>query len=110
MVAKYQIRAAQKYRASVHGKRTIRAYDYKRRYGITIEEYEQLFQEQNGLCAICFTAKCRTGYRLSIDHDHVSNKVRGLLCKACNLIVGNAEDSIERLHSAINYLTKRKVG
>lgn len=79
--------------------------------GITIEYYEKMVQDQNNECAICFrpeTRKSRTGEiaRLCIDHCHETGTVRGLLCHACNIVIGQAEDSIPTLISAINYLQK----
>lgn len=59
-----------------------RVYRYRTEYGITIEEYEQLFIEQNGLCAICKTEPLK--YKLAVDHDHDTGAVRGLLCSRCN--------------------------
>lgn len=57
-------------------------------YGITCEDYDRMFKEQNGVCAICQCKRIkgcstRNGY-LFVDHDHVTGKVRGLLCNACN--------------------------
>ena len=52
----------------------------KHRYGITLEDFNQMLLEQEGLCAIC-----RTQSKLNVDHDHETGRVRGLLCKRCNL-------------------------
>lgn len=60
---------------------------YKLTYGITIDEYETLLKQQNNLCAICKKG-CSTGRRLSVDHCHETNKVRGLLCFHCNMSLG----------------------
>jgi hypothetical protein len=70
--------------------------DVIRKFGITVAEYEQLHAQQKGLCAICLrpeTAHHHKGKKkhLAIDHDHISNKVRGLLCQRCNMIVGFIE-------------------
>lgn len=74
--------------------------------------YNKLLEKQNGLCAICFkqnTTK-RNGKikRFAIDHDHVTNKVRALLCAFCNALIGYAQDNIEILESAVKYLKKHK--
>jgi len=80
---------------------------YKLRYGITLEEYEQLKIQQNGLCAICkMPPSSQKG--LIVDHCHDSNKVRALLCYSCNSFIGLAKDSEEILQSAITYLKKYK--
>ena len=66
---------------------------YRRKYGITVERYEALLAEQNGLCAIC-NSPAKNGRRLSVDHDHETNEVRGLLCVSCNTGVGYFERPI----------------
>jgi hypothetical protein len=81
------------------------------KYGITEIQYYRLLESQNNACAIC--GRCETKsvqgvvVALSVDHDHYTGKVRGLLCSKCNFILGNAEDNIETLESAINYLKNR---
>ena len=74
----------------------------KRRYGITIDDYEEMFSKQNGKCAIC-KGDCMTGRNLAVDHDHDTNKVRGLLCSKCNQGLGQFKN-IELLQRAIDYL------
>jgi len=82
----------------------------KRNYGITLEQYNQMFAEQKGLCAICGekeTTKNQYKLRqLSVDHNHVTGQVRSLLCSNCNLLLGCAKDSKEILLKAILYLSK----
>jgi hypothetical protein len=70
-------------------------------HGITMEKYDTLLLQQGGKCAIC-----RKTVQLSIDHDHNTGKVRGLLCKRCNSGLGFFADEPERLQTAIDYLTK----
>ena len=55
----------------------------RKRYGITVEEYDALLAAQDGCCAICRKPP-REGSRLYVDHDHETNQVRGLLCPSCN--------------------------
>jgi hypothetical protein len=81
--------------------------DLKRHFGITVEEYDRLFANQNGLCAIC-SAPSRRG-RLAVDHDHSSGRVRALLCARCNLLLGYAEDSPEFLLRCASYLHDMRV-
>jgi hypothetical protein len=77
----------------------------RRKYGLTIERYDQLVEQQAGRCKICgTTATDRRTKRLHIDHDHVTGDVRGLLCGACNLGLGKAGDSPERLFAMGGYL------
>ena len=76
----------------------------RRRYNMTIEQYDELYKKQDGKCAICHTDTCSTGRRLSVDHCHTTGKIRGLLCAHCNTALGKFNDDIERIQRAINYL------
>ncbi len=82
------------------------------RYGITVEEYEALYQKQRGKCAICKAAaggvKHGKPILLSIDHDHETNTVRGLLCSKCNFAIGLMDDQPLRLRRAAAYLEKHR--
>jgi len=78
----------------------------KRLYGITTKEYEDLFLSQGSRCAICRCSEPGGKKCWHIDHDHSTNKVRGILCHSCNLLLGQAKDSLDTLHSAIAYLAK----
>lgn len=77
---------------------------------ISVDEYNKMHEEQNGLCAICQrenTQKSRKQgelCRLAIDHCHETGLVRGLLCGACNKGIGHFKDNVEFLISAIAYL------
>lgn len=73
---------------------------YKRRYDITIEKFEELLQSQGSTCAIC---KQSTD-DMCIDHDHTTGKVRGVLCRKCNMGLGLFKDNKEYLKNAIQYL------
>jgi hypothetical protein len=71
--------------------------DRKRKYNLTHDQYMAMFQQQNGLCAICGkaeTLKKKSGEvrSLAVDHCHVTNKVRGLLCFMCNTKLKGLED------------------
>ena len=72
-------------------------------YGITTEQYSQMCNEQFFRCAICFGISSQNK-RLSVDHCHETNLVRGLLCDSCNLGLGSFKDDISRLEGAIAYL------
>ena len=81
----------------------------KYRYGISENELNKIFIEQGGVCAICGLSESQTSKygrmkKLSIDHCHTTNKVRGLLCVACNTGLGGFKDNIDILASAISYL------
>lgn len=56
-------------------------------YGLTEEEYDAMLHAQGAACAMCGKA-CRTGRQLAVDHDHLTGRVRGLLCMACNQALG----------------------
>jgi len=73
-------------------------------YGISLEEYEKMFEKQNGLCAVCGNTNLRYKKSLSIDHCHKTNMVRGLLCDDCNLAIGLMNDDIKILKKAVKYL------
>lgn len=78
---------------------------YMRNYGITVERYETMLAEQDERCAICRTGTPGRGrIYFFVDHDHVTNEVRGLLCGDCNTGLGMFRDSPEALRSAILYL------
>lgn len=74
----------------------------KRRYGMEVDEYLEMVNDQQGACAICrqFTP------RLCVDHCHDTGKVRGLLCHNCNTALGKFHDNIQHLADAISYLAK----
>ena len=82
--------------------------DLKRNYGITITEHRQMFEEQNGVCAICKGEGDGKWKKLCVDHDHKTGKVRQLLCRRCNMILGQADDDISLFQEYIEYLKKHK--
>ncbi len=90
-------------------------YWLKCEYGIDLEGYNDLFEKQNGVCAICGKppdidyGKTRVG-RLCVDHDHHTGKLRGLLCHGCNVSLGFFKDDISILQKAIDYIKKNKEG
>ncbi len=75
----------------------------ERVYGLSIEEYNSLYERQNFKCAICEEVK-----DLFVDHNHVTNKVRGLLCSQCNSGLGFFMDSPTVIKRAEGYLTAHK--
>jgi hypothetical protein len=84
--------------------------DLQKIYGITLEEYDQRWASQKGLCAICGNPETRLDHRsgkpkaLVVDHNHDTHKVRALLCHSCNLMIGHAKESVERLTKGAVYL------
>jgi hypothetical protein len=81
-----------------------RAYILRKDYGITIEEYNALFEKQKGACAICREHQSKLSRPLAVDHDHKTGKVRGLLCDKCNHGLGQFKDSYDSLMAAANYI------
>lgn len=79
---------------------------YKHRYGVELEEYDRMFAEQDGVCAICKQASSDTR-RLAIDHNHTTGAVRGLLCIKCNSMIAQMESGDAIIDSAISYLRKQ---
>jgi len=75
-------------------------------YGITIEQYKKLFKIQKGCCAICGRNQLVFKNRLHVDHDHKTNKIRGLLCPGCNNGLGIYEKNKNRYR---RYLQKDKL-
>ncbi len=87
----------------------------KYKYGLTLEEYNELLVKQNGLCAGCFKPETRHDHRtgkirkLAVDHKHdETKKVRGLLCGSCNMAIGFLEDNSDRLRNLANYIDSNK--
>ena len=77
----------------------------KAKYGITIEDYEQMLAEQGG-CAICGAAEPfgRSNRYFHVDHCHTTGRVRGVLCANCNTALGLLGDDPQRLAAAVRYL------
>lgn len=71
-------------------------------YGITVETYDQMLAAQGGACAICGAEPQEA--RLSVDHCHVTGRVRGLLCTRCNRGVGHLRDDPELIRRAAAYI------
>jgi hypothetical protein len=75
----------------------------RRKYGITSEEFNSLASKQNGACAVC-----KTSFRVTkpnVDHDHVTGRVRGLLCDGCNWAVGAFESRRDGILSYLEMAT-----
>lgn len=72
-------------------------------YGLTLEQYEALYEAQGGVCWICRRATGRTR-RLAVDHDHKTGYVRGLLCKPCNSVLAHIRDDYDTAWRISSYL------
>lgn len=76
----------------------------KNKCGITEAQYNAWLEKQKGLCAICKGVNA-DGRTLDVDHDHQTGYIRGLLCRKCNMGIGNLSDSYTTLCAAIHYMT-----
>lgn len=83
----------------------------KSSFGITAEDWNKMFAAQNGCCAICLRHQAEISRRqLSVDHDHETGKVRGLLCHNCNIAIGLMKEDPFALSSAAKYLQRHAGG
>jgi hypothetical protein len=87
-----------------------------RKYGITLEEYNRMFEAQKGVCAICGKEektrrrkKSNENERLAVDHCHDTGVIRGLLCFKCNTAMGSLGDTQTHVMKVIHYLSKSLV-
>jgi hypothetical protein len=85
----------------------IAAKQRQRRRGLTPEQYNEMLADQLWGCAICGKSDS-LGRRLAVDHNHITGKIRGLLCNRCNRAIGFVDESLNRLQSIANYLSERE--
>ncbi len=78
--------------------------DLVRKYGINAQQYEQMIASQQNCCKICKIDFNKLNKRPSVDHNHVTGKIRDLLCNRCNTILGLCKENVDILGSAIEYL------
>lgn len=76
----------------------------KKCYNLSLTEYNKMFEKQNGKCAICERHQDELKFKLSVDHCHRTNKIRGLLCDKCNRGIGFLNDDKEIVQNALKYL------
>ena len=77
----------------------------QRTYNITLETYNEMLAEQEHSCAICGTTEAGGPHgQMMVDHCHDTGKVRGLLCKSCNIAIGEMKDNPDIAHKAWMYL------
>lgn len=90
-------------------KKLARSRDLKK-YGITLGDQEKMMRDQGNKCAICGKEIYLFGSKKSntahVDHDHITGKVRGLLCQECNTGLGKFRDNPLFLANAIKYLER----
>lgn len=93
-------------RDKVNGYR--RKQHFREKYGLTIEQRDELLQKQGGVCACCGATSPGNKYGWVVDHCHEVGIVRGILCHHCNVALGNVKDSAEHLYALITYLEKTR--
>lgn len=87
--------------------RYFRNTDLKRKFGITINDFELMLTKQDGRCSICGGYQIK-GRNFAVDHNHTTGKVRGLLCVNCNAGLGFMKDNKQILQNAIDYLSSHE--
>ena len=96
---------------SVQAKRNERL---SRVYGVSVQCYQKMLDKQGGGCAICGNVSPGRGkggaplLMFCVDHDHNTDVIRGLLCRACNAAIGLLGDDPQRIRVAAEYLEKCK--
>lgn len=90
--------------AGLTDKRDMRAYHLQRNYGLTLDEYNSMIEQQGGCCAICRGSS--NGKSWHVDHDHETGAIRGILCNGCNTALGGMRDSPAILRAAADYLER----
>jgi len=107
-------RATSKGKSGVHWKGNGRMITYNSSYSIPVSKYNELLKKQNRVCGICGKKETRKRkgkiVRLSIDHNHKTGQIRGLLCHNCNIGIGHFEDNVNFLLKAITYLKGEQNG
>jgi len=102
---KFHKRTTTKDGLSCYCKNCGKLHSIERKYKLSPEQYNKLFNQQKGRCLICNEQK-----KLCVDHNHKTNKVRGLLCTRCNTALGKYEDWYLRYSIIIdNYLRKERI-
>ena len=82
-------------------KRKRKDYNLRRRYGISLEQFEEILAAQGGICPICE----RSDVVFCVDHNHKTLKIRGIICLNCNLrVIGGARDQDHKLVNAAAYV------
>lgn len=94
---------AEEYRSKPENKDRLKHLNLIRRYRISLDEYQSMYDKQNGLCEVCCTSSERL---LAVDHNHKTGRIRGLLCSQCNLAIGNSKEDVKILKNMIKYINK----
>lgn len=105
-------RSALKYRSKPEVILHERGRYLKNKYGITFDDYENLFAAQGGVCAVCKRPETivigNHINNLAVDHDHRTGKIRGLLCFACNTAIGQLDENPDRMRTLAIYIEEHR--
>ena len=83
---------------------------YLRTYGLTKKQYDEMLDSQGQCCALCKSTEGGNKWSsFSVDHDHNTGVVRGLLCRACNMGLGAFNDSESVLAAAAHYVMRNRI-
>ena len=86
-----------------------REYALNKLYGLSVADYDELFSQQHGQCAICGSTGTKKVHAfLFVDHDHSTGAIRGLLCNSCNRAIGLLKDNADTLRKAADYIDRSK--
>lgn len=91
-----------------NNKDRVRDNQLKRQFGISLEEYNKILDNQSGVCHLCGGGPDVKSKKLAVDHDHETGKIRALLCRGCNVGIGNLKDDFNLLRKAADYIEKFK--
>lgn len=80
-----------------------RSCSLKRKYGITLADFDRMYDEQAGCCAACEVPIPRRGKGTQVDHCHETGRVRGLLCIPCNTNLGYYDEDVDRIRGLLRY-------
>lgn len=89
-------------------KKSWKSHNWMKNYGITWDQYQEMFVLQEGRCYICHAHQSTMKTCLVVDHDHATGKLRKLLCRKCNGVLGMANDSITLFSSFMRYVEEHK--
>lgn len=84
--------------------------ELKKKFGMSIEDYDKMLEKQGGVCAICgnkettYDPRHKKTKELAVDHNHSTGQIRALLCRGCNQGIGNFNEDVQRLEKAVKYL------
>jgi len=99
-----RVKKSQQRREHPNYRANTRRYNLSQKFGISLEQYDEMLRRQNHCCAICHRHQDEIKRKFAVDHDHATGRIRSLLCNFCNTSLGGFDDSIEKLERAISYL------